>query len=390
MKVFLFSLSFFLYAIPKNLKAQALDSTEHLPSNWGHHWPRKGKLTLHGYLDFIYAAGFHDPNRSSTTDFGRRQYTSSPLFSDKFTLPYAYLGATYELNRLTLRLALHSGDIVESLYAQEQESMRMVREASINYQFTSRFSVEAGVFPSLYGFEIFLSKENIHATRAYIADFAPDYESGVRFKYQVTDHWSARLMVLNGWQEIKDSNGKKALGLLAQYDNRINQFFNWGIYLGDVREIGESVSRYRMYHNIFWKYVHGKWTYVPMLDLAYQQQSDVDQKSLFMIAPAFSIRYSFNDDWAVASRWDMVNDPKNMIPELNGKLVTPSLINASNNPSGWQSNSVTLTVERTFSDNFKIRAESRYAINKDAVFIDGPDRLVDYDGYVLLSMAANF
>jgi hypothetical protein len=370
--------------------SQDLDSTEHVVYNWNHNNPRKGKLTMHGYFDFIYAAGFHDPNRSTSVDFGRRQYTSSPLFSDKFTLPYAYLGATYEMDKLTIRLALHTGDIVESLYAQEIESMRLVREASLNYQFTDKFSVEAGIFPSLYGFEIFLSKENLHATRAYIADFAPDYETGIRFKYQIGKSWSARLMVLNGWQEIKDSNGKKALGIVVQKDNQRNSFFNWGVYFGDVREVGESFYRNRMYHNIFWKYTTKKWTFVPMLDAAYQLQSEAIDREIYMLAPAFSIRYRVNNNWSLASRWDMVNDPKNMIPELNGKLVTPSLITASNNPNGWQSNSVTLTLERALNENFVIRVESRYALNKDKLFLDGPSKLVDYDGYVLLSMAANF
>jgi hypothetical protein len=351
---------------------------------------RPGNLSINGYFDFIYAAGFHDPTRAATVDFGRRQYTSSPLFADKFTMPYAYLGATYELDKLTFRLALHTGDIVESLYAQEIESMRLVREASLNYQFTKRFSVEAGIFPSLYGFEIFLSKENLHATRGYIADFAPDYEAGVRLKYEVNKDWSVRLMVLNGWQEIKDSNGKKALGLVVQRDNHKNSFFNWGVYLGDVREIGESFYRSRMYHNIFWKYTIDRWTFVPMLDLAYQLQSGAPETELFMIAPAFSARYRFNTDWSLASRWDMVHDPKNMIPELNGKLVTPSLINATNNTNGWQSQSITLTLERSFNSNFVMRLENRYTVNKDKLFLTGIDQLVDYDGYVLLSMAANF
>jgi hypothetical protein len=79
-----------------------------------------------------------------------------------------------------------------------------------------------------------------------------------------------------------------------------------------------------------------------------------------------------------------------MIPELNGRLVTPSLINQTNNPNGWQSNSVTLTLERILSENLTVRMESRYALNKDALFLDGPNNLVNYDGYVLLSMAANF
>jgi hypothetical protein len=359
-------------------------------SNWNDDNPKKGKLTMQGYFDFIYAADLNDANRLPSVDFGRRQYTSSPLFSDKFTLPYAYLGATYEMDKLTIRLALHTGDIVESLYAQEIESMRLVREASLNYQFTDRFSVEAGIFPSLYGFEIFLSKENLHATRAYIADFAPDYEAGIRLKYQVNKNLSARLMVLNGWQEIKDSNGKKALGIVVQNDNHRNSFFNWGVYFGDVREIGESFYRNRMYHNIFWKYSIKKWTFVPMLDAAYQRQLETTDREIYMIAPAFSIRYRFDSSWSLASRWDMVNDPMNMIPELNGKLVTPSLINSGNNPNGWQSNSVTLTLERALNENFVVRVESRYALNKDKLFLDGPSNLVDYDGYVLLSMAANF
>lgn len=373
-----------------NSKSQGIDSIEHALSSWNNSASRKGRLTLNGYFDFIYAASFHDPNRVNSVDFGRRQFTSSPLYADKFTLPYAYIGSTYEINNLTLRLAIHMGDIVESLYAQELESMRMVREASLNYQFTKRFSIEAGIFPSLYGFEIFLSKENIHATRGYIADFAPDYEAGIRFKYQITNFWSTRLMILNGWQEIKDSNGKKALGLVAQYDNHKNSFFNWGIYLGDVREIGEPFSRYRFYHNIFWKYVKNRWTFVPMLDFAYQQQSAYNNQQLVMMAPAFSIRYKLSNYWALASRWDIVKDPKNMIPELNGKLITPNLINDSNNPNGWQSSSVTITLEKLLSENFTIRMEGRYTLNKDKLFLDGSNKLVDYDGYILLSMAAKF
>jgi len=382
-----YSLSFFLLFFSFAGRTQTVVPSANIPWSVPN---RPGKLVINGYFDFIYAAGFHDPNRPAGVDFGRRQYTSSPLFSDKFTLPYAYLGATYEVNKLTFRLAFHTGDIVESLYAQEIESMRLVREASLNYQFSDRFSVEAGIFPSLYGFEIFLSKENLHATRAYIADFAPDYETGIRFKYQISKSWSARLMVLNGWQEIKDSNGKKALGIVVQKDNQRNSFFNWGVYFGDVREIGESFYRNRMYHNIFWKYSIKKWTFVPMLDAAYQRQLETTDREIYMIAPAFSIRYRFDSSWSLASRWDMVNDPKNMIPELNGKLVTPSLITASNNPNGWQSNSVTLTLERALNENFVVRVESRYALNKDKLFLDGPSNLVDYDGYVLLSMAANF
>lgn len=110
-----------------------------------------------------------------------------------------------------------------------------------------------------------------------------------------------------------------------------------------------------------------------MLDFAHQQQSQNNSEVLFMIAQRF--RYSFNSNWAVASRWDMVNNPKNMIPELNGKLVTPSLINAANNPNGWQSNSVTLTLERLLSENFTVRMEGRYALNMDKLFLDGPNRL---------------
>lgn len=350
----------------------------------------KGKLTFNGYFDFIYAAGVHDPNRALGTDFGRRQYTSSPLFSDKFTMPYAYLGMTYQVDKLTLRLALHEGDIVESLYVEELQSMRIVREASVNYQFTKKFSVEAGVFPSLYGFEIFLSKENLHATRAYIADFAPDYEAGVRLKYQLNDKWSVRLMLLNGWQEIKDANGKKALGFVGQYDNKKNSFFNLGIYLGDVRQVAEPFSRHRVYHNIFWRYKMNRWTFVPMLDFAVQLQEEQSNEPIAMTAPAMSIRYAIDKDWAIASRWDMVMDPNNMIPELNGKLITPSLINTINNPNGWQSNSVTLTLERILNNNLTVRMEGRYALNKDKLFLDGPSRLVNYDGYVLVSMAANF
>ncbi len=379
--VIVFSILFF------RLSAQSSDSIgEEKASGLG---LKRGKLTLNGYFDFMYAFGFHDPNRAQQADFGRRYYTSSPFYADKFTLPYGYLSSTYEIDRLTFRLALHVGDIVESLYAQEQESLRMLREASINYKFNSKFSIEAGIYPSLYGFEIFISKDNLHATRCYIADFAPDYEAGFRLKYQVNQKWSARLMVLNGWQEIKDSNGKKALGLLAQYDYK-NVFFNWGTYLGDVREIGENFKKFRLYHNLFLKYSKDKWTVVPMLDVAWQEESLGYAKDYWMWAPALSIRYAFSDKWGVATRWDHVYDPNNIIPELNARLTIPSQVNSVNNSNGWQSHSLTITLERMLNENLKCRLESRYGLSKDKVFLDGINNLVDFDGFVLMSIAANF
>lgn len=351
------------------------------------------KVALNGYADFGYALG---PQRQhqyldyisgdSLNDFGRRDFTSYPLYVNQFSLSLAYLQAQLDYgDKFRFRVAMHAGHIPDALTFAEHPSLRNVREAAVLYRLNDRWSVEAGIFPSYFGSEVPLNKENLHATRGYIADFAPDYESGVRLVYSRNAAHTFTLMLLNGWQEIRDANGKKALALSYAINKPGEITGNWNVYLGDERALGAQNSQWRMYHNVYARlFVGEKWLFLPAFDWVIQEKSG-PQKGLGadgyqqVLGLAFSARYALHKHHGIAVRYDHVHNPQDIVEELR-----------TNSPSGWRSGSGTLTYEFVPIPQFTWRVEGRYGLNKDAVFRNANNGATRTDWYAITTAAFHF
>lgn len=347
-----------------------------------------GVLSLNLYADVGYAFGPQRKHRyydyitkTEVEDFGRRDFTSYPLYVNQFSLAYAYVQGQYEIaEKLRVRLSLHTGHIVESLYNEEKESLRLIREAAVYYHFVPKLAVEAGIFPSYYGAEIVLNKENIHATRAYIADFTPDYEAGVRLHYHVRKDMTLRFMVLNGWQEIRDQNGRKAFGFVWSINRPYKIVGDWNMYWGNEAPQGERFAVFRHYQNLYYRIWLGKrWLLFPMFDFIIQTNSpnsNTKGRYQIVVSPALSVRYGITDKVGVALRYDYLYDKADIVPEL-----------FTGTPNGWQSHSGTATLEWLPLPQLTFRVEGRYGANKDAIFRNQVNALVREDWYVLLGAA---
>jgi len=344
----------------------------------------RGVLSMNLYADVGYAFGPQRKRRyvdyitgQEVEDFGRRDYTSYPLYVNQFSLAYAYVQGQYELpEKLRLRLALHTGHIVESLYFEERKALQLVREVSLYYYFIPQLAVEVGIFPSYYGAEIVLNKENIHATRAYIADFTPDYEAGARVHVHVRKDMSLRFMVLNGWQEIRDQNGRKAYGLVFSVNRPGKIVGDWNMYWGNEAAPGDRPV-FRHYQNLYYRVWLGKrWLIFPMVDFIVQKNNATERYNA-VFSPALSLRYGITDRVGLAVRYDYLYNRADIVPELK-----------TGTPNGWQSHGGTATLEYLPLPQLTFRVEGRYGTNKDAVFRNGANALVREDWFVIL--AASF
>lgn len=348
----------------------------------------RGALSLNLYADVGYAFGPQKKHRyldyisgETVEDFGRRDYTSYPLYVNQLSLAYAYVQGQYELpEKLRIRLSLHTGHIVESLYFEEKKSLQLIREAALYYYFIPQLAVEAGIFPSYYGAEIVLNKENLHATRAYIADFTPDYEAGIRLHYHFRKDMTLRLMVLNGWQEIRDANGRKGYGLVWSIYKPGKIVGDWTVYWGNEAPSGQKQALFRHYHNLYYRVWLGKrWLIFPMFDFIVQADtpdSNTAGRYQVVVSPALSLRYAITDRVGFAARYDYLYDKADIVPELR-----------TGSRNGWQSHSATATLEYLPLPQLTFRVEGRYGANKDAVFRNRYNSLVREDWYVILSAA---
>lgn len=348
-----------------------------------------GNFTFNLYGDFGYVVGpqrthtYYDPALGDTvTAFGRRDYTSYPLYANQFSLSYAFVQAQYEIeNKLRFRLALHTGHIVDALYVEETPSTKIIRELALYYHLNPKWAMEIGIFPSYFGAEIVLNKENLHATRAYIADFTPDYEAGVRLHYKPNEYNTFSAMVLNGWQVIRETNTTKAFALSWSLNKPGKITGNWNLMFADEQPISAPKPLFRHYQNIYFRvWISEKLLILPVLDVMVEKKADSDNPGWnHIVAPAFSARYKIHEHFGVAGRYEYIYDPKSLIPELR-----------TGTPNGWQSNAVTLTWEYLPSSLVTFRIEGKYGVNKDEVFRNSLNQLVREDWYGIVSTSFYF
>jgi hypothetical protein len=177
------------------------------------------KVTFGGFVDGYYA---YDFNRPANLD---RAYTTQAARHDEFNINLAFVDATLSAPRLRGRFAAQFGTAVQANYATEPrlgtlsgpDVSRFIQEAFVGYQVASSLWLDGGVFFSPFGSESWISRDNWNYTRSLIAEYSPYYEAGVKATWQATPALSAQLHVINGWQNISETNSDKALGVRVDY-----------------------------------------------------------------------------------------------------------------------------------------------------------------------------
>jgi hypothetical protein len=167
-----------------------------------------------GFVDGYYA---YDFNRPANFD---RSFTTQPARSNEFNVNLAFVEASLGASRLRGRAALQAGTSVQANYAAEptngafsgSDVARFIQEAYVGYQVVPSLWVDGGIFFSNMGMESWVSRDNPTYTRSLVAEYSPYYSAGVKATWQATPRLALRLDVVNGWQNISETNTDKGAG----------------------------------------------------------------------------------------------------------------------------------------------------------------------------------
>lgn len=343
-------------------------------------------LGISGYMDAFGAYSFNQLNNNT-----QHPYQSNPLYMDHFGMSYGYISFEYINENVRARLALHGGDMVERKYVGERSAanVKSFREANAGYIFSKHISLDMGIFPSIYGAESLVNRENQHGTRAIMTDVIPDYAAGLRLNYEPNDRWEFKLEVTNGWQNITN-NHQKAFGAMLLYKLADKLVLNYAAYLGNEALMGQSMIL-RTYHNFFTKIYIGNFTILPMIDI-FHERRDAENHTAFGINSGLSVRYAFSERYAMAVRYEHIYDPHEILPELaanapygvvNSALPAPA-------PGGFQADGYTLTFEILPSKHMAIRLEGRYTKAKNPIYIRSDTQSTNDDAFFYSSFAVGF
>lgn len=205
------------------------------------------KITFGAYVDAYYA---YDLGRPVTLD---RAFTTQAVRANEFNVNLAHVEAMLAGDRVRGRLALQAGTSVHANYAGEPvvgansgpTLARHIQEAWAGYQVNDRLWVDGGIFYSNVGMESWVSADNITYTRSLVADYSPYYSSGIRATWRASERLTARIDVMNGWQNISETNTDKSVGTRVDLVPREGVTLSHYLYAGT-----ETGGRVRLFTGV--------------------------------------------------------------------------------------------------------------------------------------------
>lgn len=272
------------------------------------------KIIFGGFVDGYYAYDFGRPiniDRALTTQAAR---------ANEFNVNLAFVDATLSGQRVRGRLAIQFGTAVQANYGPEPrvgafsgpDVSRFIQEATAGYQVASNLWIDGGVFFAPFGSENWISRDNWTYTRSLIADNSPYYESGVKATWQATKQILAQLHVINGWQNISETNSSKALGARVDYTPNGRVILSYDAFVGNEAP-DTAASRLRVFQEVVAQAaLTPRFGLRLTYDWGFQRRAPAAGSGTWSGFAAVA-RYQTSDRTALAARIEGYSDPEQII-----------------------------------------------------------------------------
>lgn len=333
-------------------------------------------VTVGAFVDAYYA---WDVLRPTNLD---RAFTTQPARHNEFNVNLAFVDVTLAGPRTRGRLALQAGTAVQSNYAAEPrlgsisgpELARHIQEATAGVRLSPRLWIDGGTYLSHIGQESWISRDNPTYTRSLIADYSPYYETGIKATWTASAKLTAQLHVLNGWQNISETNADKALGVRLDYAASPRLALGYANFIGN--EMPDTVpSRLRVFNEGFAAWSRGSLAAWLTLDHGVQARPTGGHSTWY--GAALISRVKLNPTTAVAARLERYVDP-------DGVIV------ATGTPNGFRVSGASLGLDVAPFAGVVWRVEARGFHSRDAIYPKHAGGLSDRDGVLVSSLALTF
>jgi len=309
------------------------------------------KITFGAFVDTYFAYDFERPN---TRD---RAYTTQPARHNEFNLNLAFIEAKISDERVRGRFALQTGTSVNSNYAAEvnnRDLAQLIQEAVAGFHLADNLWIDAGIYLSHIGLESWISRDNWTYTRSLCSDFSPYYQTGVKATLQASPKLTLQLHVLNGWQNIAETNNNKALGLQAALMPSEKISLTYNNFIGNEQS-DSLASRTRFFNDVVLKFsLSPSFQIAGMFDLGLEEKPAGSENSIWYAAMLLG-RFQVTPSLALTARVEYYSDKDQVIVKTG-------------TPNGVQTYGGSLTADVTIAPNLIWRIEGRLLSNKDGIY----------------------
>lgn len=174
------------------------------------------KWKIGGNLDLYYQYGFNRPGTG--TDLSGRQYD---IRHNSFSLAALQLNisgnpvANSKVGLTVQLIAGRNGEINNLAEPGGKERYKYIHQAYLSYPLTdSGWTIDLGKFLTPIGYEVATSGDNDQYGRSFLFTLAqPLYHTGLRVSGPIGKGATATAAVVNGWNEVENSNGQLSYAL---------------------------------------------------------------------------------------------------------------------------------------------------------------------------------
>ncbi|MFO0398537.1 MAG: outer membrane beta-barrel protein, partial [Sphingobacteriia bacterium] len=283
------SVFLFLALILSTLRAQ--DSTLHISA----------------YLDGYY--GY---------DIGHTLGRSRPYFyvanqHNNFNLNLLALKLTYSADRYRLQATPAFGTYMAANYAAEPAELRYLVDAYGGLRLHNGIWLDAGILPSPFGYEGALSHDLPTYTRSFSAENSPYYLAGARLTLPLGERLTGYAYMVNGWQNIRETNDAKSFIGQLQYKNGDRLLLNASTYVGNEQTTDSLSNRMRYFVDLYAYWAPSdKFSILALFDVGSQQDKIAPKNpdsQLWHTANCIT-SYRWAKEWRSSLRAEYYNDPK--------------------------------------------------------------------------------
>ncbi|MFT6866136.1 MAG: hypothetical protein ACJA08_000965 [Cyclobacteriaceae bacterium] len=326
---------------------------------------QENPLKFSTYIDTYYAYDFSHPldnQRYFVTQYDRH---------NEFNINHAWIKASYNKDKIRTELALQLGTYPINNYSAEPDQFyRMIHSAKVGYQISQKSWLDFGVMGGHFGYESVLAIDRELLSPALATEYTPYYQTGIQYTLTVSESTEIRAVVLNGWQNMAETNNHKSIGMAIDQKLGENMLLSYGNYYGNERTEGAE-DLLRFHNNLVMSYTPGdKFTLTGIVDYTRQDSLNQLKEAFFLTAIASN---QLMDQFRIAGRYEYVRDGDRL------------LINAITTP--FDIHIVSMVLEFTPQSNVSIKFESKFYSGKNRNFAgsdgSGPSTLVFNAGFAV-------
>jgi hypothetical protein len=327
-------------------------------------------------VDTYYAWDFNRPGPGGFD----RSFTTQPARHDEFNVNLALVEVKLTGERVRGHLGLQAGTAVQSNYAGEPrlggisgpELARHIEEAVAGVRVAPSLWVDAGIYLSHIGQESWISRDNPTYSRSLIADYSPYYETGVKLTWSATPKLTAQLNLVNGWQNISETNADKAVGLRLDYAASSHLALGYSNFVGN--EMSDTVpSRMRLFNEAFALITGGSTSLWLTADVGRQQAAGGGWSTWYGGAAIGRVKVS--PTVAIAARVERYSDP-------DGVIIS------TGTPDAFRVTGASINLDLSLAGSALWRTEVRGFQARDPIFpLHASAGVGKHDGFIVTSLA---